>query len=221
MLDDPRYTTYAGRRMLRVAGGETPPADAPGNPPPPAAEPAKPEPERKLTQAEVDRVVNDRLARQRHQFADYDELKAKAGKYDEVEAQSKSDLERAQEALRTAEETASKATERANATARRAAIVSEAHQAGAVDPDAVVALLPKDAVTVGDDGQVTGAKDAVAALLEQKTYLVGERQPGPGDGGARTTPPEPSIDDRIRVAREAGDTQTAVRLELQRASQTG
>ena len=75
---------------------------------------------------------------------------------------------------------------------QRAAVVAAAQRAGAVDPDAVFALLNKSAVTVGDDGSVTGADDAVKALLADKQYLVGKTPtptPGGADGGPRGVPP--------------------------------
>lgn len=47
--------------------------------------------EKTFTQADVDRIVTKRLS----DFADYDELKAKAEKYDEAEEANKSELQKA------------------------------------------------------------------------------------------------------------------------------
>ena len=47
-----------------------------------------------FTQAEVDSIVEGRLAREREKYADYDSLKDKAGKYDEMQAKGKTDLEK-------------------------------------------------------------------------------------------------------------------------------
>lgn len=47
--------------------------------------------ERTFTQADVDRIVTKRLS----DFADYDELKAKAAKFDEAEEANKSELQKA------------------------------------------------------------------------------------------------------------------------------
>jgi len=147
--------------------------------------------EKMLSQTEVDRIVQDRLARERGKYGDYDDLKAKAAKLDEIEQANASELEKAVKRAEEAESKAKTAGERADANARRAAVVAEATKAGAVDPDAVLALLAKDAVTVGDDGQVTGAEEAVKALLEAKPYLVGSKtapkagSTGSAEGGAR------------------------------------
>ena len=53
--------------------------------------------EKTFSQAELDAVVKDRLKREREKYADFDALKAKAEKFDELEAANKSELEKANE----------------------------------------------------------------------------------------------------------------------------
>ena len=50
-----------------------------------------------FTQAEMDAIIGDRLARERAKYADYAEVKAKAAKYDEVEEANKTELQKAVE----------------------------------------------------------------------------------------------------------------------------
>ncbi len=50
------------------------------------------------SQEQLNALLGDRLARERAKFADYDELKAKATKFDQAEAASKTELEKAVEA---------------------------------------------------------------------------------------------------------------------------
>lgn len=50
-----------------------------------------------FTQAELDAIVSDRLKRDRAKYADYEDLKAKAAKLDEIEEAAKSDLQKATE----------------------------------------------------------------------------------------------------------------------------
>jgi len=52
---------------------------------------------RTFTQAELDAILTDRLARERAKYPDYEALKAKAAKYDEAEEASKSELQKAQD----------------------------------------------------------------------------------------------------------------------------
>lgn len=190
--------------------------------------------DKKLTQAEVDRIVEQRLARERQKYADYDEVKARAEKADELEAEGKSELEKARgeavkakEAAQAAEAKAEEATNKAQATVRRAAIVTEAAKAGATDPDDVHALLSarefsvteddkKLEVTISDDGTVTGAEEVVSAFLKAKPNLVGNTTPPPpGDGGARTPIPPKDLQAQIKEAEDKGDFQTAMSLKNQ------
>ena len=55
------------------------------------------EPERTFSQAEVDAIIGDRLKREREKYADFEELKEKAAKYDAAVESEKSDLQKATE----------------------------------------------------------------------------------------------------------------------------
>ena len=52
---------------------------------------------RTFTQAELDQIVSDRLSREKAKYADYDSLKDKAKKFDQMEEASKSELQKATE----------------------------------------------------------------------------------------------------------------------------
>ena len=56
-------------------------------------------PEKTFTQSQLDAIVADRLKREREKYPDYDDLKAKAARLDELEAANKSELEKAQQLL--------------------------------------------------------------------------------------------------------------------------
>lgn len=47
-----------------------------------------------FTQEELDQVVADRVARERRKFSDYNDLKTKAQKFDEIEENNKSEMEK-------------------------------------------------------------------------------------------------------------------------------
>ena len=59
----------------------------------------KPDEGKTFTQADVDRIVQERLAKEKGKYADYDELKAKAAKVDELETSKKSDLDKLTEQI--------------------------------------------------------------------------------------------------------------------------
>lgn len=174
----------------------------PVDPPAPAPKADPPEP-KSFSQEDVDRIVQDRIARVKTEPpADYADLQAAAQKLADLEAANKTDLEKAQARADTAEAAATTATERAERILREASLVSAAATAGAVDPETVALLLAaSDAVTV-TDGKVTGAADAVKQLLEDKPFLKTTGRPqGDADGGSR--PPGPD-----QLTREALKTMT-------------
>lgn len=55
------------------------------------------QPEKTFTQEDVNKIVGDRIAREREKFADYDAIKAKAEKLDEMEEANKTELQKALE----------------------------------------------------------------------------------------------------------------------------
>jgi hypothetical protein len=55
------------------------------------------------SQEAFDKALGPRLERERGKFADYEDLKEKAGKYDDLEQANKSDLDKANERATTAE----------------------------------------------------------------------------------------------------------------------
>lgn len=184
--------------MPPVMGGEDPPKEDPPKEDPPKEDPPKEDPPKSFSQDEVNRIVEQRLARDRKDRPSDDELAAlrdKAKKHDDAEAANQSELDKEKQRADAAEQTAQDATAKAQETLRKAAILTAAAKEG-VDADIVHALLQtnnfkvkKDdqelEVIVGDDGQVTGAEDAVKALIEQKSLVGTTPDPGPGDGGPR------------------------------------
>jgi len=53
--------------------------------------------ERTFSQSELNAIIEDRLKRDREKYADYNELKAKAAKFDKIEEESKTELQKATE----------------------------------------------------------------------------------------------------------------------------
>lgn len=146
--------------------------------------PPTPEPATTFTQDEVDRIVRERLKRQKDQFADYDAIKERASKFDELEQQQKTELEKAQERAIELEQQAKDASARAQEALLRSAVVAEAARKNVIDPDAAFALLDRASLDLGEDGAPTNIADAMDSLLKAKPYLVGGGT-GRADLGAR------------------------------------
>jgi hypothetical protein len=140
------------------------------------------QPARTFTQADLDRIVQERLARAVP--SDYEELKQKAGELDKLKEGEKTELQKAQEAAAQALERDKIAREELNTVKRTSAIQLEAMRQSA-DAETVAALLAgNSSITVDKDGNVVGVKEAVEALLKDKPFLkIGGTTSGGEFGG--------------------------------------
>ncbi len=77
---------------------------------------------RTFNEDDVNRIVQDRLSRERAKFKDYDEIRAKAEELDKLREGEKSELTKAQERAAAAEQQAQQAQQRAKELQLRAAI---------------------------------------------------------------------------------------------------
>lgn len=83
---------------------------------PPVVEPVTPAPAAFIapaSQEEFDRIIGDRLARERAKFGDYSDLKAKAEQFDALEEKNKTDLQKALDRAAAAEALAADASVKA------------------------------------------------------------------------------------------------------------
>lgn len=159
--------------------------------PEPEPEPAPaPEPpaDRTYTQAEVEAMIKDRVKGVHKKYEGFEELKTKAKRLDEIEAESQTELEQANARIAELERQAADATTTAQETRLRAAVVAEAAKQKAVDPADVFALLDRAEIEFDDDGNPKNLEAVVSSLLEAKPHLAasngGVRPAGP-DLGAR------------------------------------
>ena len=161
-----------------------------------------------FTQEDLDRVVNDRLRREREKFADYGDLKKKGAEFDKLQDAQKTELEREKERAARAEADRDAALERSKTTARRAAIVGQAAKAGAIEPSEVVQLLPDELVSFDDDGNVSVDEAGFAAWVKARPHLFGKHLPqGDGDGGPRGG--EGGVKDFMKASKEEFETELA------------
>lgn len=72
-------------------------------------------------------------------------------------------------------------------------VVQEAAKLGITDIEAAILLMDKTKVSVGDDGVVTGAEDALKALIAARPYLI-SNQPNTTRIGSPTNPAAPGTD---------------------------
>lgn len=153
-----------------------------------------------VSQAEVDRIIQERLARQSKKYADYDQLQAAAAKWAEVEESNKTELQKAQEAAQAAQAELTALRDRLRTQTITSALTQAATAAGAINPAQVVKLLDLD-VDLDDDGNITtDIASAVTTFLGENPHLVGKgTSPAPTPtlpavpGVAKTAEPSQSV----------------------------
>lgn len=118
-------------------------------------------------------------------FESADAMKAAAKAKKEADEAAKSELEKEKAARERAEAEKKTALDAANTRLINAEIKVFAVQAGFVDPADAVALVDRSGIQVDEQGNVTGAKEAVEKLAKAKPHLVGTGKAGgtPGSAG--------------------------------------
>lgn len=163
---------------------------------------------RTFTQEELDRIVGERLARERKNLGDVDELRRKAEEFDRLEEERKSELEKERD--RAAKEAEQRTRDELEPTWKKRLLRSEIRAVAAgklADPNDAISLLDLDKFELDEDGNVDEEKvaKAITKLLEDKPYLAanGARRKVDFDAGSRT--PAPGGEDvNARIRRAAG-----------------
>lgn len=146
------------------------------------------------SQEELDRIIEARLARERTKYQGFDDIKAKAAKWDQLEEEKKTPSEKAiQEAADKARSEVAGKFERQIAEGK---VESIATAAGFIDPaDAVLRVLQGELPRKDDEIDLDELKKRVEALAKDKPHLIapekrvrpGRQEPKPGvrvSGGA-------------------------------------
>jgi hypothetical protein len=165
-----------------------------------------------LTQAEHDASIKKRLARERKKYSDYDELKEKASRLDEIQEAKKTETEKLQSQLEKEIAERKAAEEKAKNTLITATFIRVASQYGLKHPEDAYALADKTAVMI-EEGKVVGVEEAVKALVNDgRVPLIGKLKAADLDGGAgsgkrstdipRLTPEQKEIADKMKVPHE-------------------
>lgn len=126
-----------------------------------------------FTQADIDRIVKDRIERERAKFADHETLKAAKAELDALKAAQMSEDEKRAARITELEQLAvvaqherDEALKTANNRLIRSAFIAEAAKAGAEHPEDAYRLADTDTVTISEAGEVSGVAEAVAALVK-------------------------------------------------------
>jgi hypothetical protein len=176
---------------------EDPPAGDPPAGDPPAGDP--PAGDKTFTQADLDRIVADRLARAKPK--DYDDLKAAKAELDKIRESQQSDTEKAVNAAKKETEDAVRAEVRRERVLDRVEVLAAKDFADAEDARLRLEKRADDFVTKDGTVDADAIKAALAELLKGKPHLSANGRPkGDADQGARDNPPKDVGTGRSRLA---------------------
>ena len=158
-----------------------------------APEPIETAPERQFTQAEVNKITSelrrDLTRKTSEKFSDYDDLKARAAKADELEQAQLSESERLTARLQEAEKRAIAASDQASAAMIASEVKVRAVEMGIIDPDAAFVLMDRTNVQYSAENGVSGVEDSLTSLLESRPWLRStNRTPNINPEGTQSTP---------------------------------
>ena len=139
------------------------------------------------SQDELDRVISERLRRERSKFADYADLKRKAEEFDRISEANKSESERMTSRLTEAEAKAQALAAKVRSKALRAEVAEVSARLGIVDADTALALI-SGSVEFDNDDEPVGVEDSLKELVKRKPFLRAARFEGSADSGARNAP---------------------------------
>ena len=164
----------------------------------------------RFTNAQVEAIVEQRLARERKKYEDYGDLQEKAQKYAAWEESQKSELQKATEAAERAQAERDRALLEANERLKRAAFMAEAGRVHAKHPEDAYLLADLSDVSITDDGKVTGVSAAVEVLVADGR-LPTEGKPaapkldaGAGSGERTSERPVKLTQEQLEYARKLG-----------------
>lgn len=113
--------------------------------------------EKTFSQSELDAIIADRLKREREKYADYNALKEKASKFDEMEEANKSELQ--------------KATERAEKLAAELDAMKQADSVRSIREKVSKATgVPADMLTFADEESCTKQAQAILDFNKPSAY---------------------------------------------------
>lgn len=215
---DPQNVVTPGQ-PIQAAAGTTPAPTTPHNAPGGGQQPASgdtAQADKTFTQAELDAILSERLARQKAQFKDYDDYREKAAKWAQFEESQKSEAQKRAEELEKAKRERDEVMQKAQTWLVRAAFIAEAAKVGASHPEDVYALADRANITIDESGAVLGVADAVKAVVDagRVPLRTTEQAPRPTPPAMNASAgvgqrPEPTAtdaltDEELAVARKLG-----------------
>lgn len=157
--------------------------------------------EKTFTQTELNRLIDERLTRERAKYADYADLKKAADQWKAHEDAQKTELEKLQAQITDWQNRATQAEAARKHSVLRSSVMAEAAKQG-VPADRIEAaykLLNSAELKVEADDAIPNLSEAVARLLTDNPFLVAQAAPG--------KPPTPKTSPTNPASAPTGDSQ--------------
>lgn len=136
--------------------------------------------EKTFTQAELNRLIDERLTRERAKYADYADLKKAADQWKAHEDAQKTELEKLQAQIADWQNRATQAETARKQTLVKSSVMAEAGKQGvpADRLEAAYKLLNVTDLKLEADDAIPNLSEAVARLLTDNPFLVAQATPG-------------------------------------------
>ena len=174
--------------------------------------------ERTFTQADLDRIVKERLGREQARYADYDVLKKAAEELSKLKDADLSEQEKLKKRIAEMEEAAAdkdaqaKAVEmKTNEKLMRAEVRVLAATMNFIDPEEAWKLADLSEVAFNDDGTIKNVGEALKKLAKDKTHLI-KTERGPGS---------PANDPKKGTLGDGPDPVLAAKYNIRLPTETG
>lgn len=128
------------------------------------------------SQEALDKLISERVSRERKKYADYEDLKAKAAQFDELEEANKTELEKAQEKIAQLEAEKEANAKKAELAEMRAKVAKETGIPEALIKGSTEEEMQEFATSIA--AYAKAQKPAAPALNEAGKHVTGEM---PGD----------------------------------------
>ena len=163
----------------------------------------------KEQQDEINKIVaqtkRDTRRQEQAKFSDYENLKVRAAKADELEQAQLTENERLQARAEEAERRANQADTQVSDALISSEVKVRAAQMGIVDPDAAFVLIDRSGIQYDASNGVTGVEDALTALIESKPWLrSNNRTPNINPENGQAVPSVRLTEEQRAVARSFG-----------------
>lgn len=198
------FGLYLPLDLQFFADGGEPEPKPDGDPTPPQDDAPTPE-QKTFTQADLDKILADRLAREKKKYEDYDTLKTKLTEFEkrqkEQELASLNDKEKAEklaaeeaERANTLQKQLEETLSNVKAQAIKAAFREAAMKQNIEHIDDAFKLIDLSTVEVSDTFEVNGIDTVVEQFAKERPYLLKSNAKVEGDVGGPTNPPPTKTD---------------------------